>query len=203
MLKKYFWRMETKSLVYRPLFLFLILNFFAIINGFANNTPLISHYSSLISSNATLSGKVIDGESKQPLIGASVYIHDLKLGAVSDVDGNYTLTQLPSGTFLVEVSFVGYKTISREISINGDTKADFELTETPIEQNEVVVTGLSKATQVRRSPIPIITIKKDYIESHAATNAIDAISAIPGVSAVTTGPNVSKPFIRGLGYNRI
>ena len=36
-----------------------------------------------------------------------------------------------------------------------------------------------------------------------STNAIDALTRIPGIRAVTTGPNVSKPFIRGLGYNRI
>ena len=153
--------------------------------------------------NATLSGKVFDSENKTSLVGASVYIHDLKLGAVSDSVGNYQITGLPSGTFLVEVSYVGYKTITKDVVINGDTKIDFDLTETPIEQSAVVVTGLSKATQVRRSPIPITTIKKEYIDSHVGTNAIDAISAIPGVSAVTTGPNVSKPFIRGLGYNRI
>ncbi len=152
---------------------------------------------------ATLSGKIFDSENKTSLIGASVYIHDLKIGAVSDVDGNYQFTELPTGTFLIEVSYIGYKTISKEVTINGETKMDFDLTETPIEQSAVVVTGLSKATQVRRSPIPITTIKKEYIDSHVGTNAIDAISAIPGVSAVTTGPNVSKPFIRGLGYNRI
>ncbi len=170
--------------------------------GVENSSSFVFRFSSF-SNKSTLSGKIFDSENKTSLIGASVYIHDLKLGAVSDVDGNYQFIELPAGTFLVEVSFIGYKTVSKEVTIKDDTKMDFDLTETPIEQSEVVVTGLSKATQVRRSPIPIVTIKKEYIDSHVGTNAIDAISAIPGVSAVTTGPNVSKPFIRGLGYNRI
>ena len=66
-----------------------------------------------------------------------------------------------------------------------------------------MVTGLSKATQIKRSPVPIVAVSHDYIATNLSTNIIDAIAKVPGVSALTTGPNVSKPFIRGLGYNRI
>jgi iron complex outermembrane receptor protein len=46
-------------------------------------------------------------------------------------------------------------------------------------------------------------VNHDYLLSNAATNAIDALTKVPGVTAVTTGPNISKPYIRGLGFNRI
>src|SRR6202042_3800950 len=48
-----------------------------------------------------------------------------------------------------------------------------------------------------------IAINKQYLQQNLSTNIIDAIAKVPGVTALTTGPNVSKPFIRGLGYNRI
>jgi iron complex outermembrane receptor protein len=68
----------------------------------------------------------------------------------------------------------------------------------------VVVTGVSRATEIRRSPVPIATLSRREISLNANTNVIDAaVRGIPGLSAVTTGPNVSKPFIRGLGYNRV
>ena len=51
--------------------------------------------------------------------------------------------------------------------------------------------------------MPIVSIKHDYIVTNLSSNIIDAIANVPGVSALTTGPNVSKPFIRGLGYNRV
>jgi len=42
------------------------------------------------------------------------------------------------------------------------------------------------------------------IDQNLSTNIIDAIAkTLPGISAVTTGPNISKPFIRGLGFNRV
>jgi iron complex outermembrane receptor protein len=67
----------------------------------------------------------------------------------------------------------------------------------------VVITGMSKNTEIKRSPVPIIVVDQKYLEQNLGTNVIDGISHVPGVNAVSTGPNVSKPFIRGLGYNRV
>ena len=71
------------------------------------------------------------------------------------------------------------------------------------EIEEVVVTGTSKATEIKRDPVPITVINKTHLEENISTNIIDAIANVPGVNAVTTGPNISKPYIRGLGYNRV
>src|SRR5664280_776034 len=49
----------------------------------------------------------------------------------------------------------------------------------------------------------MVTLSKKDLQQNLSTNIIDAITKLPGVSAVTTGPNVSKPFIHGLGYNRV
>jgi len=58
----------------------------------------------------SLNGKVYDASSKQPLIGCNVYIDDdgRKIGTITDVDGNYTLKPLPSGTYQVNYSYTGY-----------------------------------------------------------------------------------------------
>lgn len=155
------------------------------------------------SDRGVLSGKITDAQSGTALSGANVFIHDINLGVVSGNDGNFKTASVPSGSYLVEVSFVGHKSVSENIFINGDTKHDFKLEENYTEASEVIVTGVSKATQIRRSPVPIVSVSHDYLISNLSTNAIDAIAKIPGVRGVTTGPNVSKPFIRGLGYNRI
>ncbi len=151
----------------------------------------------------SLSGKVSEKKSGAPLAGATVYIPDLKIGAVADSAGHYSFKSLPSGTYLVEVRFVGYKSVTQNVTVNGAVEDNFELADNAVEESVVVVTGLSKATQVKRSPIPIVAISHDYLVKNLSTNIIDAIAKVPGVNALTTGPNVSKPFIRGLGYNRI
>ena len=71
------------------------------------------------------------------------------------------------------------------------------------EMNEVVVTGSSRATEITKTPVPMITVSSRELQQNLNTNIIDAIAKLPGVSAVTTGPNVSKPFIHGLGFNRV
>lgn len=151
----------------------------------------------------SLSGTVTEKKTGSPLAAATVYIADLKIGAVADSNGHYTFRSLPSGTYLVEVRNVGFRAITKNVTINGEVTENFELTDNAVEESVVVVTGLSKATQVKHSPIPIVAINHDYLIRNMSTNVIDAIAKIPGVNALTTGPNVSKPFIRGLGYNRI
>ncbi|HSC36258.1 MAG TPA: TonB-dependent receptor plug domain-containing protein, partial [Chitinophagaceae bacterium] len=167
--------------------------------------PSFTHAAGLPGTGATgsLGGKVLEKKSNAPLAGATVYIPDLKIGAVADAEGHYSFKSLPSGTYLVEVRFVGYKSVTRNVTISGSVVEDFELADNAVEESVVVVTGLSKATQVKRSPIPIVAISHDYLVKNLSTNIIDAIAKVPGVNALTTGPNVSKPFIRGLGYNRI
>ncbi len=150
----------------------------------------------------SLSGRVTDSKGN-PLPGASVYIADLKLGVVADTAGNYHFNTIPSGRYLVEAHSIGFKTLTKTAVVNGTITMDFVLTDAYVEENAVVVTGLSKATQIKRNPVPIVSISHDYLVTNISSNAIDAIAKIPGVRAVTTGPNVSKPFIRGLGYNRI
>ncbi len=154
------------------------------------------------SARYSLSGKITD-MSGAPLPSASVYIADLRKGSISDADGHYIISNIPSGSYLVEVKYIGYKTILQNIYFDADKTMDFSMEISVTEQSEIVVTGSSKATSIKRNPIPIVAINKQYLQQNLSTNIIDAIAKVPGISEVTTGPNVSKPFIRGLGFNRI
>lgn len=153
--------------------------------------------------NNTLSGKIMDTSGHQPLPGASVSIPDLQAGAVSDANGNYILKNLPNGNYLVEVQYVGYKTLTARVNIQNATIQNFVLSPSVLEQGEVVVTGLSMATEASKNPTPITVINHEYMMQNVSSNIIDAISKEPGVNEVTTGPAISKPVIRGLSYNRV
>ncbi|SHK92191.1 iron complex outermembrane recepter protein [Chitinophaga jiangningensis] len=153
--------------------------------------------------NNSLSGKITDKNNHTALPGATIYLPDLKVGASADANGNYRIKNLPKGKFLVELHYIGYAAYTEVINIEGATNHDFELSETLIEKNEVVVTGVNMATSAKSNPVPISIIRKDDLDQHISTNIIDAISKVPGVSQLSTGPAISKPFIRGLGYNRV
>ena len=69
--------------------------------------------------------------------------------------------------------------------------------------NELVVTGVTGDTKLKHSTAPISVVSGKELRQTPSTNIIDAIAHQPGVSQITTGAGISKPIIRGLGYNRI
>ena len=69
--------------------------------------------------------------------------------------------------------------------------------------NELVVTGVTGDTKLKNATAPISIIRPQELRSTASTNVIDAIAHQPGLSQLTTGGGISKPIIRGLGYNRV
>jgi len=152
---------------------------------------------------ATLYGRITDAKTGESLPGVNVYIPDLQVGTVSDVNGDYRLENIPEAKMMVQLSFVGYQTLAESIHLTPDTRRDFALSPSAREITEIVITGLSQATARNRTPTPIAVVSKTELLQTAATNAIDAIAQQPGVSEVTTGAAISKPVIRGLGYNRV
>lgn len=68
---------------------------------------------------------------------------------------------------------------------------------------EITVTGLTGSTRISRMPAPVSVIHPEYLRTRQFSNLIDAIARQPGVAQVTTGSGISKPVIRGLGYNRV
>ncbi|MFV0607320.1 MAG: TonB-dependent receptor, partial [Niabella sp.] len=67
----------------------------------------------------------------------------------------------------------------------------------------ITVTGVASATDLRNVPSQVSVLSKKNLEQNTGTTLLDAIAKLPGVSIVTTGPAIAKPFIRGLGYNRV
>ena len=151
----------------------------------------------------TMTGKIMDAKTGELLPGASVYFADDKIGTSADGNGKYSLTNIPSGHHVIEVSHAGYATFVEHIELNSDLERDFKLSSVVVENQGVIVTGVSGATSIRKTPVPVTSIRKAALLQSSSTNIIDALSHVPGVSQLSTGPAISKPFIRGLGYNRV
>ena len=69
--------------------------------------------------------------------------------------------------------------------------------------NELTVTGVTGDTKLKHATTPVSVITPQELRATASTNIIDAIAHQPGISQLTTGGSISKPIIRGLGYNRV
>jgi len=154
---------------------------------------------------ATISGQVTDSKTRLPIAGATISLLQLRSSTSSDQQGHYNFKSLPSsGRYLVEVRFIGYQSMVKTVELTAeDLSVDFALTESIIETNEVVVTGTLVTAQSRRNSTSVSVVSKDELQGNA-TNLIDALARqVPGLSQITTGQGISKPVIRGLGYNRV
>lgn len=157
------------------------------------------------SSLASLKGKVLDAGTNAPLVGATIFISDLKATTTTNNNGEFIFNNIPSkGKFLIEVRYLGYKTVSKLIDLSlPSTALVFNLEPSVIESAEVVITGTPFSTNNKTNSLAVVTVNRDKLAQSAATNLVDAIAKLPGVSQVTTGGAISKPTIRGLGYNRV
>jgi iron complex outermembrane receptor protein len=152
---------------------------------------------------ATLSGKITDARTGEPLPGASIYLADIRLGTVADASGKYFFSDIPAGHHLVEISHTGYASIIEHIDLDKDVEKNYALQPSVVEGQAVIITGVSNATSIRKTPIPVTSVKKTELLQTASSNIIDALSRKPGISQSGTGPGISKPIIRGLGFNRV
>jgi len=150
-----------------------------------------------------LSGKITDAKDSSALAGVVIYIPDLKVAGVTNAEGEYSIKNLPKGSFIVQLKLLGYSSHAQKINIKDAVTFNAKLTLSNREMEEIVVTGNSQATSAAQTPQTVTEVSKEYLAENSATNVIDAIAKTPGVSAMTDGQSISKPVIRGLGYNRV
>lgn len=113
---------------------------------------------------------IIKTETNDPLTGANIIVKNSTLGTASDANGNYKITELKNGEYIIRVSFFGYETIEKQVVLNGqDLNLDFKLIETAIDINAVVVTGTRSENQISSSPVLTQIIGKNYIEQRGVT----------------------------------
>ncbi len=105
---------------------------------------LLGNFSTFLFAGTTgkLTGKVIDAKTKEALPFVNVIIQGTTLGAATDIDGNYTILNIPPGTYTIKAQYIGYQPVIIEnvvISIDLTTKEDFALSEATVELKAIVI----------------------------------------------------------------
>src|SRR5687768_11243957 len=169
----------------------------------SNLVYLLLLFSFVTHGQSKLTGTITDTETNDSLPGVSIYIPDLKKGSITNELGQFSIEGLPAGKFLIEFKLIGYTPLVQTIQLERLTDINIALTSIATELHEVVVTGISHSTELRKNPIPLTTVSNQFMTENTSTNLIDNISKKPGISQISTGSAISKPVIRGLSYNRI
>ena len=141
---------------------------------------------SVAGTSGKIAGKVFDAASKEPLVGVTVLVEGTKLGAATDVDGQYTIINIPPGKYNLTASSLGYHPShvkGVQVSVDQTSQITFELTESSVTVQEVVV--------VAERPL----VQRDLTSSSSKVTA-EQIKVFP-VEDVATLVNLQAGVVEG------
>jgi len=152
----------------------------------------------------SIRGKVVEAGSQRPLAGAQVSIPGTGRGALTTASGDYLLTGVPAGQHTIRAQMIGYTEGAQSVTVSATetARADFQLTQSAIALDEVVVTGTPGGTQKRALGNSVASINTEEVTSKAPVNSVTQLlqARAPGLSvspgAGTTG-TAAQIRIRG------
>lgn len=140
----------------------------------------------------SISGYIKSAKDGEALIGAGVYVEELKSGTTANAYGFYSLT-LPTGTYHLKFLFQGYTSKVQEVDLSKNQTLNVELEETAKDLNEVVITGQKaeieanvKSVQMSVAKMDIKTIKS-IPPLLGEVDLVRAVQLLPGVTTVGEG----------------
>lgn len=152
----------------------------------------------VFSQNKTVTGTVID-DLGEPLIGASIQVKGTSKGAISDIDGNFSISVAPDATLVF--TYVGM--VTQEVNVNGRTTLRVQMQTDSQVLAETVVIGYGSAKK-RDLTGSIVNVKGEEIANKPVTNPLSALQGkVAGVQIINSGVAGSDPEIRIRGTNSI
>jgi outer membrane receptor protein involved in Fe transport len=147
-----------------------------------------------------IGGKVMDADSKEPLIGVSIGVKGAVTGTISDAKGNFSLSTNKAGALTIVVSMVGYE--RQEIPVKGN-KTDFQiaLKEQSFLAQDVVVSASRVEESVMQSPVSVERMDIRAIRETPAASFYDAMRNIKGVEVSSQSVSFSSIGMRGFNSN--
>ncbi|MGZ8538240.1 MAG: TonB-dependent receptor [Flavisolibacter sp.] len=159
-------------------------------------------------SKGSISGFVINANTKQPIPGATVTIEGSNLSVFADTTGRYRITDITTGSYTVTVSTIGYETISRfniVITSGNENELSFELLPRTSELAEVVIRSIRNSARAGtlETPLSVQRLTSEEIKANPGGNfdISRVINSLPGVggSSGSVGGFRNDIIIRGGG----
>lgn len=162
----------------RHTYLLLLLICYPLLNCLGQNAP-----------SFTLYGTVIDNQTKEPLMGASVKLDTFSLGANTRLDGTFIIKKIPQNRVKITVSYIGYQTVEvlHDFSTNTTDNKVIALFQEDVDMEEVIIEAQAKgqvgAFLAQKNAINIKNIlSAEQIQAFPDLNAAEALQRIPGIT---------------------
>ena len=153
--------------------------------------------------HSQIEGRVLD-EQDQPIKGAAVVIRELNTGTSTDLDGAFRFKELKAGVYNIEFNHLGYSGTTRKIKLTEEpAKLEVVLSASYIELREVVISENRYGLQEKEHSLNISKVNREYLSENPGMTLMQSLERLPGVNSMDIGTGISKPVIRGLGFNRV
>ncbi|MHB1688233.1 MAG: TonB-dependent receptor [Ignavibacteriaceae bacterium] len=173
---------------------------------------IFSIATTVLAASGNIEGYIKDVQTGETLPGANVFLKGTSLGAATDANGKYVIRNIPVGSYVIRISYVGYKFEEFTVVIKeGLTlRQNFNLKAVGVEGKAIVVTaqasGQNAAINQQLSSLQIKNVvSAAHLQELPDANAAESVGRLPGVSLVRSGGEGSEVVIRGLApqYNEI
>ncbi|MCK8481933.1 TonB-dependent receptor [Psychroserpens algicola] len=147
---------------------------------------LVMSVSSVIA-QSSISGKVSDA-SGMPLGGVNVILEGTTQGAVSDFDGNYTISNVENGSYTLNATYLGYSKFTQNVTIDGESiTINFTMSEDAESLDQIIVTGVTNPKSRIESSVSVTTMRPKIIQQSAPRTTAEIFRTIPGIRSESSG----------------
>jgi TonB-dependent starch-binding outer membrane protein SusC len=156
---------------------------------------------------AAVAGRVVDRTSNLPISDANVVVVGTQRGARTNEQGRYRITNVPTGTYLVRVSRLGYAAASQSVTVpnTGEIAVDFQISPTAVTIDQVVVTATGGEERKRETGNAVSTVQPAPQQLAVSTTVADVLAGqAPGVDVSFSGGTTGQATrIRIRGANSV
>lgn len=148
---------------------------------------------------------VVLNDHNESLKGASVYLQESGIYTITDERGSFSFPNLKNGTYRLHVSYIGYRCIHpyRFTIDNKNAELIIIMEPSDIDLQEIVVSSDLLKNAVKEHSHAVETADAHFISRNRGSSLMGSLQTLPGVQAMEIGQGLSKPVIRGLGFNRV
>ncbi|MEQ8577779.1 MAG: TonB-dependent receptor [Balneola sp.] len=166
---------------------------------------MMSSYSSFAqSSSFSVSGTIFDSETEETIPFAYIHLEELNRTAVSTIDGEFEIKNIPSGTYTLTAHRIGYRTQSQEIVLlSEDLALDIKLNVSVLSSEAIEVVGKGENLTGSGLEHASKNIFGSDLRRNLGSTLSETLSNLPGFDQRSNGAAPGRPVIRGLGDERV
>lgn len=162
-------------------------------------------FSLIAFSQSSISGQILENDSSEPLVGATVFVLGTNKASITDIDGNYIIQDVPPGNYNLEISYLGYGTSVRNVTIVEGSNAleAYNLEESGIGLESVVITGVMDIARDRKTPVAVSTISSREITARLGNQELpEILKYTPSIYATKQGGGFGDSRINVRGFSQ-